>query len=154
MIATSIILVAAPWMTLRLAGLRLPQPRRVTAQKASMKVMAAETANTIRRPPANPTFRHRFGTHDPSALTFLVNDSARGSRCLSLMVWLGNTAHPRLDLGSGRRFVEHFGGRSDSAVSQPRDWTQRTALLPTYGLDASVRNLESASSEVASWPPS
>src|SRR5215212_2734535 len=107
-------------MTLRLAG---PSPSAAAAgygSKASMKVMAAETANTIRRPPANPTFRHRFGTHDPSALTFLVNDSARGSRCLSLMVWLGNTAHPRLDLGSGRRFVEHFGD-AHTALSHSRE---------------------------------
>src|SRR5215212_3503538 len=97
-------------MTLRLARASASAAAAGYGSKASMKVVAAETANTIRRPPARRIFRHRFGTRDPSALAFLINDSARGSRCPSLMVWLVNSAHPRLDLGSGRNVCRALWG--------------------------------------------
>ena len=57
-----------------------------------MKVVAAEPANTI--------FSEIALAVD--VVRFIVESRADGSRCLSLMVWLGNAAHPRLDLGSGR----------------------------------------------------
>src|SRR5215213_1068341 len=82
-------------MTFAWQGLRLPQPWQVTAQKASMKVVAAETPFAGR--PARRTLRHRFRTRDHSALAFLVNDSARGFT-------------PPVTLGLARQFRTSTGG--------------------------------------------
>ena len=78
MIATSTILVAAAVPDLALGKGFAFAAAAGYGSKASMEVVVAGTAGTICRPPGNRTFRHRFGARYPSALTFLVNDSARG----------------------------------------------------------------------------
>ena len=88
MIATSIILVAAARHDLALGkgfGFRSRGRLRL---KGLDEGRCGRDGQHHSQDARSSHFRHRFGTRDPSALSSLGNESARGSRCPSLMVWL------------------------------------------------------------------